>query len=93
MSKTRVSKAVVFCVLSAFMIAFTSDVYILKELMAALLFFSLFYWAMTTTLIILVFLAAVSWQAITWLAARTALLGPQFRHPIVRLPRAHVARN
>ncbi len=79
MSKTRVPRAVVFCVLSALMVAFTLHVYLLKELKAALLFFSVFFWAMIMTLFIFMVLAAASWNAITWLTALAARLGAHLR--------------
>lgn len=93
MRKTRVLRLVALCLLSGPMLVLALHVYVLRELMAALLFFTLLFWAITMPLFILAALGAASWSAIARLTARGAHLGPQLRHPTVRLRRADAAPN
>lgn len=93
MCKTRVPGVAVLCFVSILIIALASRVYVLRELIAAPLFFSLLFWGIAMSLLLFATLIAASWSAIMWLTGLAALLGSDLRHPVVRPTTAGSSHN
>jgi hypothetical protein len=93
MKGTLVPKVGVVGLLSTPLLMLTFHVYVVRELLAALLFFSLFFWAMTIPLFILTVLVAASWNLVARFAALVAHLRSHWPYLVVRPTTAGNARD
>lgn len=83
MREALVPKLGVLGLLSIPPVVLVFRVYAVRELLTALLFFSLFFWAMTIPLFILTILFAAGRTLVTQFVALVARLGSRLPHPVV----------
>lgn len=82
MREALVSKLGVLGLLSIPLVVLALHIYAVRELFAALLFFSVFFWAMAIPLFILTILFAVGRTLVAQFVALVARLGSHLSHPV-----------
>ena len=93
MREALVAKLGVLGLLSIPLVVLVFRVYAVRELLTALLFFSLFFWVMTIPLFVLTILFAASRTLVAQFMALVARLGSHLPHPIVHPTAAGKAQH
>jgi hypothetical protein len=93
MGKRRVSKCLVQSLLCGLGVMVGAQIYVVRELLAALLLFSLLFCALGIVFSIFVLLCETSWRGMNWLAAHATPIGIRLRHPMVRVSAGEGSKN